>query len=498
MQILLDKPLHWPDIASISSGAALSLSADARQRIDAANGIVRSIVEKSIRAYGVNTGVGALSDLIISKERQAALSHNILLSHAVGVGPPLSVAGTRAIMAAMVNNFAHGYSGLRLLVVQHIVDLLNAGCTPCVPAQGSVGYLSHAAQIGLALIGYGPVDLKGERMPARAALQRLNLTPLVLQAKEGLCLANGTPCVTGLACVVAHEARRIMDWADVIAAMTFETQRGQIDAFDPAAMTLRSSPGLQEVANTLNRLLAGSAILAAARGRRTQDALSLRGIPQIHGAVRDAWHAVVNVVDDELASVTDNPLVTGTVDAPKVYSQAHPVGAAIGLAMDQIATAIAELGGISSSRMDRMVHPALSGLPAFLAHPGGTASGFMIAQYTAVSLVGENRRLAAPASLDGGSTSGSQEDILCHATPAALKALQIVANTRNLLAIELLAAAQSYDLLGAGNAPAQPTSRVYRALRERIPTYADNRPLGEDIASAAEFIEQQKVEDLVH
>jgi histidine ammonia-lyase len=243
--------------------------------------------------------------------------------------------------------------------------------------------------------------------------------------------------------------------------------------------------------------LAGSGILAAARGRRTQDALSLRAIPQVHGAVRDAWHAVVNVVDDELASVTDNPIVTGTIGAPKVFSQAHPIGAAIGLAMDHLANAIAELGGISSSRLDRMVHPALSGLPAFLAHPGGTASGFMIAQYAAVSLVAENRRLAAPASLDGGSTSGSQEDILCHATPAALKALQITANTRNLLAIELLAAAQSYDMLGAAGSPAQPTLKVYRALRERIPTYADDRPLGEDIANAAEFINTHKVENIV-
>jgi len=489
-EVLLDAPLRWPDVAAIAAGARLVISPSAMRRIEAAHRIVLTIVDNSIRAYGINTGVGALSDLIIPREQQALLSRSILMSHAVGVGAPLTVAETRAIMVAMVNNFAHGYSGLRLCVVQRIVDLLNAGCTPRVPRQGSVGYITHSAQIGLALIGFGKVDLQGECLPAATALSRLQLEPLALQAKEGLCLVNGTPCVTGLACLVVDRASRTMDWADAVAAMTFETQRGQLRAFDPAPMALRQSPGLQQVTQTLNRMLTSSQILAAAAGRRTQDALSLRAIPQVHGAVRDAWDAVAQTVDRELASVTDNPIVAGSMESPQVYSQANPVGAALGLAMDEMATASAELGGISGSRLERMVNPLLSSLPAFLAQPGGTASGFMISQYTVVSLVADNRRLAAAASLDGGSTSAFQEDLLCHATPAALKALSVIENVGNIIAIEYLAAAQSYDLLDLKKTPAaQHPFALYQALREIIPPYADDRPLGEDIDMAVHFMQ---------
>jgi len=486
---MLDGPLRWTEVAAIACGSILELSTASQRRIEAAHGIVRSVVDSSMRAYGINTGVGALSDLVIPREQQALLSRRILLSHAAGVGSPLPSPEARAIMAAMVNNFAHGHSGLRLCVVQRIVELLNAGCTPHVPRQGSVGYISHSAQIGLALIGYGTVDLQGKSLAAADALARLNLEPLVLEAKEGLCLVNGTPCVTGLSCLVVHRALQLMDWADAVAAMTFETQRGQLRAFDPAVMPLRVSPGLLEVVATLNRMLAGSEILAAAAGRRTQDALSLRAIPQVHGAVRDAWRETAQTVERELGSVTDNPIVAGTVDSPQIYSQANPVGAGIGLAMDHLAVAMAELGGISASRLERIVNPLVSGLPAFLAQPGGTASGFMIAQYTAVSLLGENRRLAAPASLDGGATSGLQEDILCHATPGALKALQIIENVRHIIAIELLTSAQSYELLDLHAAsPAPRAFAVYRALREVIGPYADDRPLGEDIDAAARFL----------
>lgn len=496
--VIIEAPLRWPEVAAIAEGASVELSAAASGRIEAAHRIVRVIVDNCIRAYGINTGVGALSDLIIPREQQGQLSRSILMSHSVGVGPVLPVVETRAIMAAMVNNFAHGYSGLRVCVVQRIVQLLNAGCTPQVCVQGSVGYIAHSAQIGLALIGCGTVDLGGESLPALTALKRLRLEPLVLQAKEGLCLVNGTPCVTGLSCLVVAKTRRLMDWADAVAAMTFETQRGQVRAFDPVAMALRQSAGQSRVAATLNRVLDRSGILAAAAGRRTQDALSLRAIPQVHGAVRDAWCVVAQSVDAELASVTDNPIVAGSPDAPQVYSQANPVGAALGLAMDHIAMALAELGGISGSRLERMVNPLLSGLPAFLASPGGTASGFMISQYAVVALIGENRRLAASASLDGGTTSGFQEDILCHATPAALKALTVIDNVRHIIAIEYLAAAQSYDLLDAqGHSVAPHCRALYQALRDVIAPYADDRPLGADIEAARLFIQVRDLHDII-
>lgn len=488
-RIVVDGPLSWSQLAQVAEGnAELELSRGARGRISAAHATVQAIVGRKIRAYGVNTGVGALSDVIIPPEQLAALSRNILMSHAAGVGAPLGVAETRAIMAASVNNFAHGHSGVRLLVVERIVAFLNRGCSPVVPRQGSVGYLSHRAHIGLALIGHGTVRLDGRLTPAAEALTRMGLEPLVLEAKEGLSLVNGTPCAAGLSGLVLARARRVMDWADAVAAMAFETQRCQLSATGSSAMALHRSPGLLEVTASLNRLLAGSDMLAAASGRMTQDALSLRSIPQVHGAVRDVWAETARVVDRELASATDNPSIAGSPAAPEVYSQAHPVGAALGLAMDQIAVALAQLGMISERRLDRMVNPLVSGLPAFLAKPGGASSGLMIAQYTAASLAAENRRLAAPAGLDGGVTSGLQEDMLCHATPAALKALDIVDNVQTMLAIELLAACQGYDFLLGTSAPAPRTLALYEAVRGQIGFYADDRPLSEDIAAAAALI----------
>jgi len=497
-RIVIDRPLTWARLARLAAaGVGLELSLDAKARIEAAHAIVLAIVARNIRAYGVNTGVGALSDVIIPGDRLGLLSRNILMSHAVGVGAPLGAAETRAMMAATVNNFAHGHAGLRLAVVERIIDLLNADCLPVIPRQGSVGYISHRAHIGLAVIGQGAVVLEGARLPAAEALARLSLEPLGLEAKEGLCLVNGSACAAGLAGLAVDRARHVLDWADAVSAMTFETQGCQLSAIAPAVMALRVSTGLAEVTARLNALLSGSGILSAAAGARTQDALSLRGIPQVHGAARDAWTQAADVVDRELASSTDNPAILGSPESPEVFSQAHPMGAAVGLAMDQVSTAMAQIGMISERRLDRMVNPLVSGLPAFLARSSGVASGFMIAQYAAASLVAENRRLAAPASLDGGVTSGLQEDMLCHPTPAALKALDIIANVRTIIAIEFLAACQSYDLLDQDLTPAPGTAALWRAFRRRIGAYGDDRPLADDIAGAVAFIDDHTPEAIV-
>jgi histidine ammonia-lyase len=368
------------------------------------------------------------------------------------------------------------------------VALLDADCLPEVPAFGSVGYLSHMAHIALVCIGEGHARHRGERITGREALRRLGLEPLVLEAKEGLSLVNGTPCVSGLAALALARAERLLDWTDAVAAMSFENLRGQLAAFDADSLSLRVSPGLNVVGERLRNALADSGILAAAVGQRTQDPLSMRTIPHVHGAARDVLSATADVVNRELASITDNPIVAGTPDAPRVYSQAHAVGASIALAMDSLATAIAQVAAMAERRLDRLVNPLVSGLPAFLARPGGTCSGFMIAQYTAASLVAQNRRLAAPASLDGGITSGLQEDHLCHATPAALKALEIVDNAGRIVAIELLAAAQAYDLqtIDAPRAPLM--DALWRRVRSLVPTYCDDRPLADDMAAAFRLI----------
>ena len=393
----------------------------------------------------------------------------------------------RAIIAAAINNFAHGRSGVRFEVVERLGWLLQHGWIPEVPSSGSVGYLSHMAHVALAVLGEGHVQRGGERRATADVLRASQVAPLVLEAKEGLSLVNGTPCVTGLMSLALLRAERLLNWADVVSAMSFENLRGQLTAFDPDAMALRASAAMCDVGERLRSLLDGSALLAGSVGRRMQDPLSLRAIPHVHGAAREVFARTSAVVDAELVAVTDNPVVMGTEDEPRALSQANAVGAAIGLAADALGVAMAELVAMAERRIDRLVNPLVSGLPAFLASDSGAGSGFMIAQYTAVSLVAENRRLAAPASLDGGITSGLQEDHLCHATPGALKLLKILDNAEFILSIELLAAAQAYDLQAGALALAPNTEIVYRAVRARIPHYRDDRPLHGDIERARDI-----------
>jgi histidine ammonia-lyase len=478
--VRLDKPLDWRDVARVAEGAPLVLSDDARMRILKARAVVEALVDQGIRGYGINTGVGALCDVVISREHQQALSRNIILSHACGVGEPLGRAETRAIVAAQINNFAHGFSGVRLEVVDLLLALLAEDCLPVIPSRGSVGYLSHAAAIGQVLIGGGHAVHRGERVPGRTALDRIGAKPLVLEAKEGLSLVNGTPCATGLACLALARVERLLDWADAAAAMTYENLGSQAQTFAEGPLALRTSPGLRTVGGHLRDYLDGSALLSQSAGSRTQDPLSLRGIPHVHGAARDAFDQVAEVVNRELASMTDNPAVAGTPEKPEVHSQAHAIGASLALAMDSLSVAAASVAAISERRIDRLVNPLVSRLPAFLADDGGTRSGFMIAQYTAAALAAENRRLAAPASLDGGITSALQEDILTHATPAAGKALAIADNLECILAIELLAAAQAYDCQPSPARRAAGTQTLYERLRGIVPSYRDDRPMNED------------------
>jgi len=485
--VVLHRPLTWRQVADVAEGAPLDWAPSAA-RIAGARVLVESIVAKGIRAYGVNTGVGALCDVIVDTSQLRHLSRNIVMSHAVGVGAPLGRCEVRAILAAAVNNFAHGYSGVRLEVVERLVWLLNEDWTPEVPAAGSVGYLSHMAHVALVLLGESHVRRGCERRASADVLSAAHLMPLVLEAKEGLSLVNGTPCATGLMSWALLRASRLLDWADVIAAMTVENLRGQASAFAADALLLRASPAVCAVGSHLQSLLEGSPLLAGAVGRRTQDPLSLRAIPQVHGAVREVFDHTAAVVDTELRAVTDNPVVVGTTDEPRALSQANALGAAIGLGADSLGVAVAELAAMAERRLDRLVNPLVSGLPAFLAADGGVGSGFMIAQYAAASLVADNRRLASPASLDGGITSGLQEDHLCHATPAALKLLKILDNAEGILAIELLAAAQAYDLQSGSRARAAATDAVYRAVRSQVSFYRDDRPLAGDIERAREII----------
>ncbi|ANL49413.1 histidine ammonia-lyase 2 (plasmid) [Rhizobium phaseoli] len=488
MTITIDRVLTWRDVARVGAGEALALSPAAWARVEQASRIVASIVETGVRAYGVNTGVGALADTVVDRASQSLLSRSIVLSHACGVGPLLAGREVRAIIAAQIANFAHGHSGVRREIVQHLTALLAHDCVPDVPSKGSAGYLTHNAHTALVLIGEGSATVAGRRMSGREALAAIGLQPLVLGAKEGLSLVNGTACATGLTAAALLRAERLLDWADAIAALTLEAAGCQVAAFDAAVLALRPSAGIEKVGASLRARLQGSGLVAAAFGRRTQDALSLRSVPHAHGAARDVFDNSARIADQELASVTDNPAVSGTPEQPVVSSEAHAVAPALGQAADSLAVALAQIGAISERRMDRLVNPLVSGLPPFLASDAGSHSGFMIAQYTAAALSNDNRRLAAPAAMDGGLTSGLQEDFLAHPTAAAGKLLAVIDNAEYILAIELMAAAQAHDFLAATAPRAAGTDILYRAVRQRIAHYGDERPLNGDIESVRSLI----------
>ncbi len=479
--VTITTTLSWRDIASVAEGDGLALSQDAWDRVGRARRIVDSLVERGVRAYGVTTGVGALSDTVVDRDAQSRLSRNIVLSHACGVGPLLAAREVRAVIAAQIANFAHGHSGVRPEVVRHLKHLLNDHCIPDVPSRGSAGYLIHNAHIALVLIGEGRATVRGAHLTGRQALAQIGLEPLVLAAKEGLSLVNGTACATGLTSVALARAERLLDWADAIAALTLEAAGCQMTAFDEAVLALRPSAGIAKVGARLRARLAGSGLVAAALGRRTQDALSLRAIPHAHGAAWDVFDAAGRTVDRELASVTDNPAVAGTPEDPLVWSEAHAVAPALGQAADSLAVAIAQIAAMSERRIDRLVNPLVSGLPPFLASDAGSHSGFMIAQYTAAALVNDNRRLAAPAATDGGLTSALQEDFLAHPTAAANKLLSILDNTEHILGIELMAAVQAQDFLVSTASPASGTKAIRDFVRAHIDRYDDDRPLGYDI-----------------
>ncbi|RML86515.1 Histidine ammonia-lyase [Pseudomonas savastanoi] len=431
----------------------------------------------------MNTGLGALCNVSLQGEQLSRLSRNTLLSHACGVGAPLADEQARAIICAAILNYSQGKSGIHRQVVEALLALLNRGITPQVPAQGSVGYLTHMAHVGVALLGIGQVSYRGQIVPAEQALDEEGLAPVILGAKDGLCLVNGTPCMTGLSCLAIADAERLSQWADVIGAMSFEALGGQLDAFDESILALKPHPGMQQVGKNLRSVLAGSEVLASRQGIRTQDALSIRSIPQVHGATRDQLAHAIRQIETEL----NYPMLLGTPDDWRVVSQANPHGQSVAMAADLLCMALAELGSIAERRLDRLINPMVSGLPAFLVSQPGVNSGMMIVQYVAASLCAENRQMAQPAVVDNYVTSGLQEDHLSLGTSAALKLHKVLGNVTQILAIEYLLAAQAFEFLKAQGFGVG-TGAAWRLLRERVPAYDEDRWLAPDIASSAALL----------
>lgn len=488
MSLCLKTSLSWNEVARVAGGEKLTLSGAAWQRVAQGRALIQVILERGTRAYGVNTGVGALSEVVIAPQAQRALSRQLLFSHAAGCGLPLAKDVVRAIMAAQVNNLAHGRSGIRREILDLLLALLQTDHIPVVPSQGSIGYLVHLAYIGLVLIGEGRVDLHGQTLPGATALAALGLAPVVLEAKEGLSLINGTACATGMACVALARLTRLLDMADVAAALSFASLGARVDAFDPQIIALRQSAGAQVTAQRLTALLRDDPLLPSRALSRVQDALSLRAVPHAHGAVRESLGMAEDVVNRELLAVTDNPILLGEPDAPRIASQAHAVAPLLATMLDLLAVSAAQLSAISERRLDRLVNPLVSGLPPFLAPEAGTYSGYMIAQYMALGLAAENRRLAAPASLDGGVSSGLQEDFIVHPTPSALKLLTIIENAERIVGIELLAAADAYELSHPLGERTGRIAKVYAHIRQHLARYAEDQPMGDYLHKGAELV----------
>lgn len=458
---------------AVANGEAVMLTAAARTRLARARHFVEEIVARGEVVYGINTGFGALAEVTIPATELRALQINLVRSHACGVGELLPERAVRAMMLHRANVLAKGYSGCRPLVVETLIALLNHGVHPVVPARGSVGAsgdLAPLAHLALVAIGEGEAIYRGVRRPGGAALEQAGIEPLQLEAKEGLALLNGTQAMTAVGGLAVLDALRLTDAADVIGALTLEALRGTPVAFDERIQAVRPHAGQTASARRLRELIEGSQIRESHRDRRVdprvQDAYALRCMPQVHGAVRDALTHAQQIIEIEINSATDNPLVFA--EEREVLSGGNFHGEPVALALDYAAIAIADLATISERRIERLVNPALSGLPAFLSPHPGTNSGLMIAQVTAAALIAENNVLAHPASVFTLPTSANKEDHVSMGMTAALKLAQIVKNVETVLAIELLCAAQGLEFLR----PLQPgpkLAEVYRRVRERVP-----------------------------
>ena len=479
------------------------LAPDAREAVARARAVVDALVASDKVSYGITTGVGKLSDVRIPHEQIHELQINLLRSHAVGVGPPLSLAETRAMMLLRANSLSKGYSGVRPAVIDTLCEMLSRGVTPWVPSQGSVGAsgdLAPLAHLALVLIGEGEcIAENGSRISGAEAMRRADIKPLVLEAKEAVSLINGTQAMLGVGILALLAAEILVDSADVISALTLDALRGTDVAFDERIHKVRPHRGQSLSAANLRKLLEGSEIRRSHIAcRRVQDAYSLRCIPQVHGAVRDTLAHCRHVMETEANSAVDNPLVFAGKDGQgDVLSGGNFHGEPLAFALDFLAIALSVLAGISERRIERLVNPDLNeGLPAFLAAGAGLNSGFMMAQVTAAALVSENKVWAHPASVDSITTSGNKEDYVSMGMTAALKVRRIVENTRNVLAIEAMAAAQALDFL----LPLKTSKRgqaAHAAIRSVSPAMEKDRVMQGDFVRIAELIESGRVAEAV-
>lgn len=484
---LTGRDLTIKDVVDVARGVqTVGIERAAMRAVETAAKFVRDLVAAGEPVYGVTTGFGELSTRRVPPEDSRALQLNLVRSHAVGVGEPFPDEVVRAILLLRTNTLAAGRSGVRTDTLELLVDMLNRGVLPVIPEHGSVGAsgdLAPLAHLALVLVGEGEAVHEGERFPGAQALKAAGLKPIALEAKEGISLINGTQVMTALGCLALHDAEVLAATADLVGALSAEALRATDRAWDAAIHEARPFAGQRQVAANLRALMEGSAIVASHRtgDPRVQDPYSVRCMPQVHGATRDALAFVRSVLETEINSVTDNPMLFA--EERRVVSGGNFHGQPVAIACDLATIALANLANVSEARVERLMSTPLSGLPAFLTTRPGLNSGFMVAQYTAAALTAELRVLATPASVQNIPTSAGMEDHVSMGVHAARKFRDAVRLARHVLAIEALCAAQGVDLVGLE--PAPPTRAAHRAIREVSPRLEEDRVLAPDVAAMA-------------
>jgi histidine ammonia-lyase len=495
-RLLLDgETLSLEEIREVAGGRVqVELAPEASERVERSRALVDRVAAGEAPAYGINTGFGTLAEVRIDRKDLKTLQRNLLVSHAAGVGQPLPLSEARALLLLRCNVLAKGFSGIRPRTLQLALDMLNRDVVPVVPERGSVGAsgdLAPLAHLALVLIGEGEAFHRGERMAGGEALKRAGLTPVELEAKEGLALVNGTQAMCAVGTLALLRAEALAEAADLAGAMTLEGLLGSHRPFLPVIHAARPHPGQLAVAEHLRRLLAGSEIVEShAHCSKVQDPYSLRCMPQVHGAARDALAYVRRVLSVEVNSATDNPLVFPGEDL--IVSGGNFHGQPVSLALDVLAIALTQLATISERRVEQLVNPSLSGLPPFLARNSGLNSGFMLAQVTAAALVAESRVLSHPASVDSIPSSAGREDHVSMGMIAALKARQVAEFARTCLAVEMLVAAQALDF----RRPLKPgvgVAAAHALLRRTVPSLDGDREIHRDIEAVSALLDSGAV-----
>lgn len=499
-EIIIDgNSLSLEDVQQVALMAApIKISDPSRDKVIKCRAYVDKVIANGDTVYGLTTGFGKFSTVSIPAEHIAELQLNLIRSHATSVGEPYTIAQTRAIMLLRIAVLAKGHSGIRYETLDTLVQMLNKGVHPLIPTRGSVGAsgdLSPLSHLALVLIGEGEANYKGEVMPGLVAMQKAGIKPVQLAAKEGLALNNGTQVMAALGVLSLLEAERLCRYADVIASMSIDALKGTPKAFDELVHRLRPHPGQLASAKNIRTLLSGSVLRESHRNcGNVQDAYSLRCSPQVHGAVRDACRYARNVLEIEINSATDNPLIFA--DEEKVISGGNFHGEPLAIALDTMAIAVSELASISERRVEQMLNPALSrGLSPFLADRPGIDSGFMIAQLTAAAVVSENKVLSHPASVDSIPTSANQEDHVSMGSVSAIKLLQVLENVSTALGIELLVACAALDQRALESSPL--LEKVKSALRESVPPLKGDRVMYPDVNNAIALVRSGLIDELV-